>query len=290
MIIGFGGRIKSGKTELAHICERFGFIRLYFAMPLKELIAELLNTDVDGVNNMKNEELNIVFDNDKQHLIAERTEIPYEYIHDAIDGKTFHNTREIMQYLGTDIIRRYNKDWHVNKLKEKMSPQNNYVFDDVRFDNEKEMIETNNGVVFFVVRPYLETVSNHESEKTLRWQSFDNIICNDNSFEKLKFKWETFMENGFVNSMIKRAQIINKINTDEQFKTKFLCNNEDLSVFDMLFINKWEFTYDSKFFNNSHNIEKIVPTNDKLVTVYYDDSRMEVVRNPLMIEDLKFFM
>ena len=289
MIIGFAGRIQNGKTHLATICEKFGFERLYFAQPLKELIAELLDTDVNGVNQMKNDDLSIVFDEEKQHLISEKTEIPYNFIHNSLDGKILHNTREIMQYLGTDIIRKYNKDWHVNKLKEIIKPQNNYVFDDVRFENEKEMIETNNGITFFVVRPYFEHISNHESETTLRWQNFDNIICNDNSIDKLQFKWETFMENGFVTSMMKRTQIINRINSNEQFRQQFLKSTDDLSVFEMLFINKCEFTYDSKFFTNKKIFQRIEPF-DKVLRVYYDNGNVEIITNPLMIEDLKFFM
>lgn len=290
MIIGFSGRIRNGKTELAHICERFGYERMYFAMPLKELIAELFETTVDEVNNMKRSDFEVKFDEQKQQLISKRTEIPIEIISDKLNNKIFHNTREIMQFLGTDIIRNYNCDWHVNKLLERIDPKKNYVFDDVRFENEKYMIEANNGIMFFVVRPYLSDISNHESETTLRWQSFDNIIINDNNLERLKFKWETFMENGFVTSMLNRVQTINKINTDENFKEKFLSSNEDLSLFDMMFINKCEFTYDAKFFTKEKIFDRLEPFNNCIFRVYYADGSVEIVTNPLMIEDLKFFM
>ena len=195
----------------------------------------------------------------------------------------------MLQYIGTDIIRTYNKDWHVNKIRDMIDITKNYVIDDVRFPNEKEMIQTNNGILFFVVRPILDNISNHESEISLKWQDFDNIIINDGKLDELRFKWDTFMKNGFVKSLLQRAQLINTLHTDINVQKQWLTTNNEMDVFDMLFINKHEFTYDDKFSHDNVNIRKIEPFNNSLFRVYYKNGETEVVTNPLMIEDLKFY-
>ena len=55
-IVGFAGRLQSGKTELARICEKMGYERIYFAMPLKKLVADLIHVKVDEINSLKNVE------------------------------------------------------------------------------------------------------------------------------------------------------------------------------------------------------------------------------------------
>lgn len=288
MIIAFAGRLRSGKTELAKICEKYGFIRLYFALPLKQLIADLLNTDINGVLNLKNTEINFQMNEEQITHVSNVTSIPIEVIKPLLENKIFKNTREMMQYIGTDIIRTYNANWHVDKINDMIDITKNYVIDDLRFVNEKEMIEKNNGIMFFVVRPYLAEISSHESENTLKWQNFSNIIVNDNNLEKFKFKWETFMSNGFVQSMINRARLLNTIQTDEKTYNKFINSNDEMSMYNMLFINKCEFTYDAKFLNPNIQIDKLENFNNCLFRVYYPDGNIEIVTNPLMIEDLKF--
>ena len=93
----------------------------------------------------------------------------------------FKNTRELMQFIGTDLIREYCSDWHINKVREiiETNGDKNFVIDDVRFPNERELIESLGGTLWFVVRPKLDNVSNHISETALKWQEFDNIIVNN---------------------------------------------------------------------------------------------------------------
>ena len=55
MVIGFAGRMRSGKTELAKICEANGYQKLYFALPLKQLCADILDISIDELNRAKNE-------------------------------------------------------------------------------------------------------------------------------------------------------------------------------------------------------------------------------------------
>jgi hypothetical protein len=64
----------------------------------------------------------------------------------------------MLQFIGTDYIRKYNKDWHVNKIREMIDENTNYVIDDVRFPNEKKLIEDLGGDCWFVTRTTLENV------------------------------------------------------------------------------------------------------------------------------------
>ena len=59
--------------------------------------------------------------------------------------------------------------------------------DDVRFPDEKRRIEEIGGDVYFMIRPNYWDVSNHPSEKALKYTDFcdDHIIINDYSKEQM---------------------------------------------------------------------------------------------------------
>ena len=142
-IIGFCGRCRSGKTELAKICEKKGYEKLYFALPLKQLCAEILNITINELNEKKNNnaKINLIIEKDICNTLSIKTNIPLKVTEELCYGKHIDNIRNMLQFIGTDYIRRYNKDWHVNKIREMIDENTNYVIDDVRFPNEKKMIE-----------------------------------------------------------------------------------------------------------------------------------------------------
>ena len=95
-VIAFAGRLQSGKTELAKICEEFGYKRLSVATPLKRFIAELLSCTIEDVNRLKTVNKAYIFDDEDQEYIAYVTQIPIDIIKEKVANKTFANTREIM--------------------------------------------------------------------------------------------------------------------------------------------------------------------------------------------------
>ena len=195
-VIGFAGRLQSGKTELAKICEEFGYVRLRVALPLKEMVATLLLETVEGVNMLKTANNHYEFDQEDREYIAYRTQIPIDIINDKLTEKVFKNTREIMQFIGTDLIREYNSSWHVDELRKMMSDENGkYVIDDIRFPNERALIEELGGTCWFIIRPKLDNVLNHESETSLKWQEFSHILVNDKDVKTFQNGWRRFMEN-----------------------------------------------------------------------------------------------
>ena len=89
-----------------------------------------------------------------------------------------------------------------------MNNEQKYVIDDVRFPNERKMIEELGGTCWFIIRPKLDNVSNHLSETALKWQEFENIIVNDKSLEYLKYRWNIFIEDDYIESLNSRKKIL----------------------------------------------------------------------------------
>lgn len=287
-IIAFCGRKESGKTELANICVDFGYEKLSFATPLKKLIAQLISCEIIDINRLKNVETVYKFDEDKCAFIAQETNIPYEIVVEKILNKTFTTVRELLQYIGTDLIRHYNPDWHVMKTAEYIQEGKKYVIDDVRFPNEANMVNEMGGDCWFIVRPKLDNVSNHESETSLKWQDFDKVIVNDKTVEYLRFNWALFMENGYSFSNEKRNEIMNKCVGNKNHIDTITQNNEDFTLLDNLFISKHEFSYNAKYLNNP-NVNKI-SVNKNSVMVFMHNDEVEIISNPLIIEDLKKYL
>ena len=138
MILGFAGRCRSGKTELAKVCQELGYKKLYFALPLKQLCADILDISIDTLNQAKNDntDIGLTINDDICTILSEETGIPLEEVKKTCYGKTINNVREMLQFIGTDLIRKYDADWHVNRIKEMIDTNYNYVIDDVRFPNE----------------------------------------------------------------------------------------------------------------------------------------------------------
>ena len=282
-IISFSGRCRSGKSELAKICERYGYQKLYFALPLKQLCASLIDVSIEELNRLKNDnvEISLQLGNDICTILSEETEIPLEEVKKVCYGKTMHTVREMLQFIGTDLIRKYNTDWHVNRIRQMINKDMNYVIDDVRFPNEKALIEELGGDCWFITRTTLDNISNHESETSITWNDcWNKIIINDSTLPILQFKWETFMDN-YIQSCAIRDKEFERIleNGSEN-------NITPLSIYDMMLLSKDFFTYSNKDIDKD-KVSKIALNEDKTVFITYKDGSMEVIDNALQIEDLK---
>ena len=286
MVIGLCGRLQSGKSQLAKVCEQYGYEKLYFALPLKQLCADILDISIDELNKAKVErtDIGVTIGKDICKIISEETDIPLETVIEICNGVTIRDVRHMLQFIGTDLIRKYNTDWHVNKLRAMIDKDKDYVFDDVRFPNEKKMIEELGGECWFIVRPILDNVSNHESETSITWnECWNRIIINDSKLPILLFKWETFISNYKQSCSIR----------DKEFKRILEDGSKDditpLSLYDMMFLSKHLFEYVPKIIDAS-NIKSIKMNEDKTAFITYKDDSMEMVENILQIEDLKIYL
>jgi hypothetical protein len=126
----------------------------------------------------------VVPDNRWFNIIDKRTHIGVDNIKKELQNVHITSIRQLLQVIGTDVIRKYNENWHVEKMIEEIqsySEDKLIVIDDVRFPNERDAILRLSGEVFFIVRPNSLTISNHPSETALKWHnfSFDKVIINN---------------------------------------------------------------------------------------------------------------
>lgn len=284
MIIGFAGRCRSGKSALAKICEDAGFEKLYFALPLKQLCADLMDISIDELNKLKNDgtDVGLTIGKDLCTIMSEETDIPYDVVFEKCNGKLINNVRELLQFVGTDLIREYNINWHVDKIREMININRNYVIDDVRFPNELKLIRELGGDCWFIIRPIIDTVSNHESETALNWRDFGNkIIINDAGLELFKFRWETFFKD-YKKSLETREKCLKTDNIVSLYGKM----SEPLCVLDLLEVSPHLFTYEDRDFN-CNDIVKITQEENNNLDIEYKDGTHEIVQNPINIENLK---
>lgn len=174
-IIGLAGRKQSGKSELASVCiENFENVSVFsFGNALKNLCAELLNITYDELNEIKNipNKFSIAPDIRWVRIINKRTNIDEKSIRETINGTTFTSVRMMLQIIGTNLIRKFEPNWHVDTLvseiKEYQSTDKIIIVDDCRFPNEKKALEELGADVYFILRPTNMNVSNHDSETGL---------------------------------------------------------------------------------------------------------------------------
>lgn len=270
---------------MASICEKNGFKRLYFAIPLKQLCAKLLDISIDELNKYKNKcnPIDIICSKEMVRKTANETQIPYDFIEEKLLDKKLTTVRDMLQYIGTDVIREYNPNWHVDSLREMIKPNTDYVFEDTRFPNEKKMLEELGADCWYVVRPVIDNISNHISETSLKWQDFgNNVIINDKCLNWLDFSWSNFVSM-YEKSKKVRDKVINQLLNGECHFSK-----EQLSTYDSLLISKKFFDYKPIEFKRDNIVN--VDEKNNIVAIKNIDGSFTVIDNPLNIEDLKAFL
>jgi|DEB19_MinimDraft_3_1074340.scaffolds.fasta_scaffold01949_2 hypothetical protein len=156
MIIAFTGLAQAGKTTAADFLAKLGWNKVSFASPLKRMMAVLTDeTDKDAR--------------------------PPE-----LCGKT---VRECYQSLGTEWGRNLvGRDIWLRAAKRQMGliakNGGRVVCDDVRFDNEAELVHKLGGIVIEVRRAGLNRME-HESESGISPLALDASLANDGSPEDL---------------------------------------------------------------------------------------------------------
>ena len=159
-IIAFSGRKHSGKTFLSEICKNeYGYQILYFADGLKNLLCKLMNINRNVLDTMKDIHQEIKL-HDSIPYLAECLNLKEADVKEFVRfKKPFNSIREILQFLGTEIIRKYCPSWHIDQLKKNMT-SDKICIGDCRFPDEKEFIESIGGETWIVIRPhYLDDVS-----------------------------------------------------------------------------------------------------------------------------------
>lgn len=203
-IISISGRLGSGKTELANMCIKHGYERMYFAYPLKDMLRRYFRLDsIEELNMLKSVAMDVSeIDEDTIEFFSINTGIDTGICAETLMGiKPEFTMRDWLQFIGTDLIRANDPEWHVRRTLTSMDPNKNYVFDDARFPNEIEALINKGAEAWYIIRNKTDNVSNHESETRLSLESpyfKGHIIPNDGPLELFKSVWEEYITTGQI--------------------------------------------------------------------------------------------
>lgn len=303
-IIAFAGRKRSGKTTLANLLQdEYGATIITIANYLKYLCCDLMNLSLYDLIRKKDNgyTFDIVPDERWYKIINKKTNINIDDIKKELDGKHITNIRQLLQVIGTDVIRKYNENWHVNQMIEEIEsyPEDKLiVIDDVRFPNEQEAILERSGEVFYIVRPNVSEISNHSSETALKWQNFDvrHVIINDNMpLENFIMQFKLHYANNF--DVFVRKSIFLYENKDYLPCSNFGYNcdkNDDFlnSILDQIKQDKLFYDYGIiRYIANSKKYAKRYAVEVDNKTKYSETYCNQFITwNPLIVENLKIYL
>lgn len=210
-IIGFAGRKRCGKGAITtYLSKEYGATIVTVASPLKDLCCEMLNCSLEQLNYDKDNGTN-QFSINVEHASVVLNKyfnmISTEDCRTMMIEGNISSVRDLLQFVGTDIIRKHNPNWHVEQLIKNINAVEDglVVIDDVRFPNERKAVEDLGGTVFYIIRPDLSIpISNHSSETSLHWYDFDDnrVIVNQASLSFLLYHFEHCYLSNFQNNEI----------------------------------------------------------------------------------------
>jgi hypothetical protein len=202
MILALAGKKKSGKDTIADfLVKDQKFTKLSLATPLKDLIQKVFKLDKDYLYNdkKKDEEFDYVVTIDYYHLdkirdiISEEWGFPIDYeTREAMEelyGKEIRTPRQLMQTIGTDLIRKNIRDdvFIVLLLEAIKKTEGHIVIADARLTNERETLSNIGAHLCLVKRDLPENEDNHISENDLGEEDeYDLVIENNIDINQLR--------------------------------------------------------------------------------------------------------
>ena len=158
MIIGIAGNKRHGKDTIGnYLIEKYGFEKISFAQPIKDIIKMLFNFSDEQLNGDLKE---------------------------VIDENWNFSPRFIMQFIGSSFRNNIQDDIWIKILENKIKNDKKYVITDLRYVNENEFINRNNGIKIRVKRNILSN-DTHESEQYVNMLDVDYEIDNNGTLEEL---------------------------------------------------------------------------------------------------------
>ncbi len=170
MLIGISGKMGSGKTELAKIAERdFGYLRTSFGDEVKKEVMEYLYS-VGVIYSPAN-----FYGSQKdkmEELCIKTSDLPidmklYRTPHRAGVYNTYITYRTLMQWWGTEYRRAQDPNYWVNSFFNNLDFGRKTIIDDVRMENEAQMIRTVGGILIRVNWEGAANSNEHSSETAL---------------------------------------------------------------------------------------------------------------------------
>lgn len=185
-IIAITGKLGSGKSELVKTFLKEGYTLLKFASSLKDLVSKLLNVDREFIENNKDKYSEYII---SYEVLANELDLTVEDITAVRESTKFETIREVLQFIGTDIIREYSPTWHADKLDAKITPGVKYCIDDLRFLNETSIINRHGGTIVRIARNTRSVDGHgttHSSELEQDRIAADYTIDNDGTLIELE--------------------------------------------------------------------------------------------------------
>ena len=190
-IIGFSGKKSSGKNTCADVlierllntyltdCPSQQIVKSYsFADPMKRMCRKFFGLTMEqcyGTNDQKN-----------SPTIVHWADFPVSGIMTEEQSQRHMTAREVLQYFGTEVIRRMEPDAHVRALMSDIEEDNpRFALNtDARFPNEVSAIQERGGKVIRLTR-CIYPDDKHDSETALDpenydWNNFDYVLDNQN--------------------------------------------------------------------------------------------------------------
>lgn len=206
MIIGIAGLAGSGKDTVCDILRHYSVIdsRYAFADPLKKAVNALFGwgekhafgdqKEVDQIISISDLNHNAVEFIGELHMLSItmfgvsanaifeyfKSELA-SYINTEIDCYVI-SPRQAYQIFGTEVCR----DRIDAGIWTKLSPTHRVCIPDVRFLNEADWVNQNNGKIIRIIRPDVGSVAEHESESYIDAIDADIEIINDSSLYALE--------------------------------------------------------------------------------------------------------
>jgi hypothetical protein len=210
MLIGIGisGKIASGKTTVRRYLEtKYGFFGIAFADAIKKL-ARYQNVD--------HVERKLIVRIMADKLLPSKPEARPEFVKEVLEAferfptlNPDEKNRPLLQYLGTEIGRKYDYDMWLNYTLSQCKNYDRVVVDDVRFSNEADRLkETGFHLWRKQISPEIQKKRilelygesqlsrlNHPSETNLdnKLYLFDTILAEELSLEEMYDKIDLMM-------------------------------------------------------------------------------------------------
>lgn len=192
-LIAIAGKKGCGKTLSAnYLSVRYGYTVINFADSLKNLVCKLLRVSRDELEKVKDMHYGIQLGHADFNTVAEYTGIHLDHVYRVLGNGDFNGPRQMLQIIGTDLIRSFDSAWHVRQLAGALDDDKTYCIPDLRFNDELEFL-LGLGCKTLLINRTRCGGDSHISENSLGHVQFDYVVRNDNDIDALVKNLDVFI-------------------------------------------------------------------------------------------------